>query len=90
MSVDPRLLEILCCPATKIPVRMLSGEKLRRLNTAVSAGSVKTLDGNLVAELLAEGLVTENGTTIYRVDDGIPIMLEELGIPTHQLEGFRS
>lgn len=88
MPIDAKLLEILCCPATKIPVRTLSAEKLRVLNAAVAAGTVRTLDGNAVAEALDEALVTENGTTVYRVDDGIPVMLEELGIPTHQVDGL--
>ena len=85
MSVDRHILEILCCPVTKIPVKMLPAEKLSDLNQRIGAGSVRYLDGASVDKPLDEALITANETTIYRVDDGIPVMLEELGIPCSQL-----
>ena len=88
MAVDGRLLEILCCPVTKVPVRRLSKDKLKVLNASVKSGDVRYLDGATVDSELSEGLITENGTSVYRVDDGIPIMLEEMGIPTSQLDNF--
>jgi len=88
MSVDKSLLEILCCPVTKIPVKMLSADKLADLNERVAKGEVRYLDGNAVTDALDEALITENETTIYRVDDGIPVMLEEHGIPCSQLHDF--
>ena len=54
----------------------------------VKAGAVRYLDGSTVAEALDDALITENGTSVYRVDDGIPVMLEERGIPTSQLDSF--
>ncbi|MBT6274891.1 MAG: Trm112 family protein [Chromatiales bacterium] len=88
MPVDGKLLEILCCPVTKIPVKMLGKDKLAELNRLVEAGSVRYADGSTVDKKLGEGLVTENGTTVYRVDDGIPVMLEEQAIPTAPLDGL--
>ena len=88
MPVDGKLLEILCCPVTKIPVKMLGKDKLAELNRLVEAGSVRYADGATVDKKLGEGLVTENGTTVYRVDDGIPVMLEEQAIPTAPLDGL--
>ncbi len=86
--MDRKLLEILCCPVTRIPVRLLSPAKLKRLNQRIEAGEVRYADGSPVEAPLEEALVTENGTTIYRVDDGIPVMLEERGIPVSQLDEF--
>jgi uncharacterized protein YbaR (Trm112 family) len=37
---------------------------------------------------LSEGLITTNGTRIYRVDDQIPIMLEAESIPADQIDGL--
>ncbi|MEM7406688.1 MAG: Trm112 family protein [Pseudomonadota bacterium] len=88
MSVDKSLLEILCCPVTKIPVKMLGGDKLEDLNRRVDAGEVRYVDGSAVTEALDEALITENETTIYRVDDGIPVMLEEHGIQCAQMHDF--
>ena len=85
MSVDPKLLEILVCPITKVSVRMLGKQKLAALNRAIAEGGVKHLDGAGVDAPLDEALVTSDGRTVYRVDDGIPIMLEDLAIPTEQL-----
>ena len=85
MSVDPKLLEILVCPITKVSVKILGKQKLAILNRAIAEGGVKSLDGVAVEAPLDEALVTGDGRTVYRVDDGIPVMLEDLAIPTEQL-----
>ena len=85
MSVDPRLLEILVCPVTKVSVRVLGKQKLAALNRAIAEGGVRHLGGTDVETPLNEALVTIDGRTVYRIDDGIPVMLEDLAIPTEQL-----
>ena len=85
MSVDPRLLEILVCPITKVSVQMLGKQKLAVLNRAIAEGGVRHMDGAVVDMPLDEALVTSDGRTVYRVDDGIPVMLEDLAIATEQL-----
>ena len=85
MSVDPKLLEILVCPITKVSVRMLGKQKLTALNRVIAEGGVRRQNGAVVDSPLDEALVTSDGRTVYRVDDGIPIMLEDFAIPTEQL-----
>lgn len=85
MSVDPRLLEILVCPITKVSVQMLGKQKLAVLNRAIAEGGVRHMDGAVVDMPLDEALVTSDGRTVYRVDDGIPVMLEDLAIATEQI-----
>jgi uncharacterized protein YbaR (Trm112 family) len=85
MSVDPRLLEILVCPITKVSVQMLGKQKLAALNRAIAEGGVRHMDGAVVDTPLDEALVTSDGRTVYRVDDGIPVMLEDLAIATEQI-----
>ncbi len=85
MSIDSRLLEILVCPITKVSVQVLGKRKLAALNRAIAEGGVKHLRGELVKTPLDEALVTRDGRTVYRVDEGIPVMLEDLAIPTEQL-----
>jgi len=80
MPIDRKLLDILCCPATKIPVHPLSKQQLKTLNDAIAAGGVKYADDSPVEAPLDEGLITENGERVYRIDDGIPIMLEDHAI----------
>ena len=88
MAVDRKLLDILCCPVTKIPVRMLPKDKLQKLNEAIAQGNVHYVDGRVIEDQLEEGLITENGKTVYRVKEGIPVMLQEEGIATDQVQGM--
>ncbi|MCH7475540.1 MAG: hypothetical protein IIA55_13605 [Gemmatimonadetes bacterium] len=83
--MDRELLEILCCPKTKVPVEMLSEDKLKAVNDRIGRGDVKTVDGSKVDKPLDAGLITEDGKTIYRIDDDIPIMLIDEGIPADQI-----
>lgn len=83
--IDKELLDILCCPETKVPVEVLSEDKLKALNEKIAAGEVKTIDGRKVNEPLDAGLITEDGRTIYRIDDDIPIMLIDEGISADQI-----
>lgn len=88
MPISEDLLQILCCPRTKVPVQMLSAERLAKLNEAISKGAVKNYDGSPVESPLQEGLVTEDSKTVYRIDDGIPVMLVDQGISTDQLPNW--
>ncbi len=40
MPIDPKLLDILCCPVSKQPVFPLSEEKLAAVNAAIATGQV--------------------------------------------------
>lgn len=88
MPIDGKLLEILCCPVSKSPLKLLLPEKLARLNGAIEAGEVKFIDGQLVEQPLQEALITEDDKVIYPIEDSIPILLEHKGIGTTQLNDF--
>ena len=83
--IDKELLDILCCPETKVPVEVLPDDKLKALNERIAAGGIKTVDGSKVSSQLDAGLITEDGRTIYRIDDDIPIMLIDEGIRADQI-----
>lgn len=85
--MDKKLLDVLCCPVSHVPLRMLDDAELQRLNRAIAAGSVDTVTGEAVTARLAEGLITTDQKVVYRVTDGIPILLPEEGIGTTQLDG---
>jgi uncharacterized protein YbaR (Trm112 family) len=88
MPVDGKLLEILCCPVSKTPLTRLATNRLKTLNKAISAGSIQYVRGELVEQPLREALITEDSKVIYPVIDEIPILLEERGIGTTQLQDF--
>ena len=50
--MDKRLLDILCCPVSKVPVRLLGKSQLEFLNKAVAAGEVDSVAGAKVRERL--------------------------------------
>ena len=58
------------------------------LNTAIGEGQVQNVAAQPVRSPLAEGLITTDRKVVYRVDDGIPVMLPEEGIGTLQLRDF--
>lgn len=82
MPISEQLLEILRCPATKAPLRPLSDDEIAALNARIGSTEVTYQDGSAVDKPLEEGLITEDGATIYRIDENIPVMLIEMGIPT--------
>ena len=88
MPLDPKLLDILCCPVSKQPVFPLSEEELKTVNAAITAGQVTQADDRVVKTPLSEGLITKNKQRIYRIDDGIPVMLEEESITVDQIQGL--
>lgn len=86
--MDKHLLEILCCPATKMAVRMARPDEITALNRSIAAGEVSSCAGTPIAAPLAEALITQDGKTLYRVDEGIPVMLVDEGIKTLQIADF--
>jgi uncharacterized protein len=90
MGLDKRLLEILCCPTTKQPVGPASGAQLAALNAAIAHGTLLDAEGTRVTEPYAAALVTRDGRTVFRVDDGIPVMLADQAVSTAQLSYFPS
>jgi len=88
MPIDGKLLEILCCPVSKTPLTRLSSARLEKLNTAIREGEVQTVNGEAVTQVLHEALITEDSKVMYPVIDNIPILLEENGIGTIQLNDF--
>jgi uncharacterized protein YbaR (Trm112 family) len=88
--MDKRLLDILCCPVTKSPVKPLTRAQLDMLNRAIDGGGVRTVSNAAVSAPLQAGLITIDGKVIYRIEDDIPVMLAEESIGTTQLEAFPS
>ncbi|HRN61813.1 MAG TPA: Trm112 family protein [Luteimonas sp.] len=86
--MDRKLLDILVCPATRQPLALLGKPGLAALNGAIAAGGLKRADDTPQSEPLHEALVTRDQRIVYRVDDGIPVLLVEEGIATSQVADF--
>ncbi|MXZ80797.1 MAG: Trm112 family protein [Gammaproteobacteria bacterium] len=86
MPLNRELLNILVCPVTKLPVRLLSASSLDALNQLIHEGNVENAAGNQIVSPLSEALITQNGSVVYPVEQGIPVMLEDRAIPVNQFE----
>lgn len=87
MTLDRKLLDIICCPVTHLPLQILASSELAQLNRLIGDGDIKTRDDTTVSEPLEEALVTDDGKLVYPVRDGIPVLLEECAIHMAQLSG---
>ncbi|GGD58829.1 Trm112 family protein [Pseudoxanthomonas indica] len=86
--MDRKLLDILCCPTTRQSLSLLDSRGLEVINRAISAGAATRSDGATVSAPLREALLTQDRKTIYRVEDGIPVLLAEEAIATAQFADF--
>lgn len=64
---------------------MLKKDTLDQINAAIRQGAVKNREGEVLAEPLAEALITDDGKRVYPIDDGIPVLLEGESIGMEQL-----
>ena len=79
--IDPKLLQILCCPETHQALREAEAGLLAQLNEKIGAGALKNRAGQPVKEVLQGGLVRADGKFVYPVRQGIPVMLVDEAIP---------
>jgi uncharacterized protein YbaR (Trm112 family) len=80
MPIEAAFVELLACPVTGSPLRFMSADRLADINRQAAGGRLRYADGRPVEEPLSAALVTQDGQRIYRIDDGIPILLAEDGI----------
>ena len=86
--MDRKLLDILCCPTSKQPLALLNAAELAAVNRAIAAGGLNRSDGQAQTAPMAEGLITRDHKTVYRIDDGIPVLLADEAIATAAIVGF--
>jgi len=85
-TMDKKLLSILCCPVTHRELALARADLLKAVNARIQDGSLKNRDGALVAGPLKEALVTDDGKTLYPIQNGIPVLLENEAVALEQYD----
>jgi uncharacterized protein YbaR (Trm112 family) len=79
--VDPKLLEILCCPETRQDVALAPDALVAELNARGEAGTLVNRAGQVVRDKMEAGLLRVDGKVLYPIREDIPVMLVEEAIP---------
>lgn len=86
--MDRKLLDLLVCPATHQPLHRLDAKQREALNAAIAKGEIRRGDGRTETQALADALASRDGKQVYRIDDGIPVMLVEDSLQTAGIDGL--
>ncbi|MCB1567687.1 MAG: hypothetical protein KDI69_02560 [Xanthomonadales bacterium] len=78
MALDTRLLEILRCPATGLPLALASGAQLEDVRRA--ALFTTTAAGRAIHAPFEAALIVADGSRAYPIQNGIPVMLDSEAI----------
>ena len=69
------VLETLCCPRTRRPLRALDRRQLDRLNAAIARGDARSADATAVGGPLEAALATPEGAEVYPVEGEVPVLV---------------
>ncbi len=82
--MDRKLLDILCCPESRQPLALLDDRELATINHGITGGSIRRADGSMQSAALTAALITRDRRTIYRIEDGIPVLLVDEALAASQ------
>jgi len=85
MTIQPKHLTALRCPVTKRPLDFLPAESLKVLNEKIVAQEIVDNSGRVLSTPLEEALITDTGSVIYPLNQGVPVLLEAEGIASAQI-----
>ena len=59
--MDKKLLDMIVCPVTKLPLELLDAERLQQMNAAIAAGGVQNQAHLTLAGPVDEALIRRDG-----------------------------
>lgn len=75
--IAEELLQILVCPESKQPVRLMARTDVDKINERIREGRLLNRAGKKMTEQVGDVLIREDGQRAYPVYDDIPVMLIE-------------
>ncbi len=83
--IDTTLLDIICCPETKLDVTLADSTMVEQINKAITEGRLKNRAGQTLTEPIDGALLRTDSVIVYPVKQDIPIMLIDEAIELTQL-----
>lgn len=78
--LEPKLLEILCCPKTHQALHQAEPSLIAKINSLIETKSLRDQSGTTVQMKIEGGLVREDQQCLFPVRQGIPVLLIEQSI----------
>ncbi len=70
-----QVLETICCPLSREPLRALEPGELALLNSEIARGDARYADGAAIAGPLQAALATPGREAVYPVEEGVPVLV---------------
>lgn len=86
MSIDEKLLKILCCPESRQELHLLTQKEVDVLNDLQKQEKLKHRNGELVQYGFTGALRRSDKAVIYPIREDIPVLLIEESILIDQIE----
>ncbi|MBS3897052.1 Trm112 family protein [Silanimonas sp.] len=86
--MDRKLLDLLVCPATHQPLHRLDAAQRERINAAIAQGELRRGDGAIENRPLDDALARRDGKAVYRIEDGIPVLLVDEALDTRGIDAL--
>lgn len=85
MSFDTALLDIVCCPVTRLPLQQMPMHRVERAAALLAEGRLRNRGGRPVEAPVGGWLMTRDSKLAYPVRDGIPVLIEDEAVELDQL-----
>lgn len=79
--IRPEILPILCCPASRQPLRLAESALVKALNRKIAAHQLRNRSGKPVESPMEGGLITTDRQWLYPIRNGIPVLLVGEALP---------
>ncbi len=84
--MDPKLLDIICCPVFREKLSFVTSKELQVINTAIGSKIIKKLDGSVAKDTVTNALINSSKTLLYLIEDDIPVLLNDAAIELKEID----